>query len=124
VTNALRVELVGADRFIRTVDQAASDVGDLHRANDATSRFIAGRAAGRAPVVSGRLASSLHPESSAEYARVASNVIYAGVIHWGWAARHIRANEFLVPTAENTEPVWLRYYREDLQRALNKVKGM
>lgn len=117
------VEVVGAARCAATMAAAAARLTRLDGATSATSRLVQSRARGNAPKRSGRLAGSLVATAKGDEARVSSGVVYAGVQHYGWAARGITAHPFLVPVAEASTPVWRAYYVADVNAALNMVKG-
>lgn len=117
------VEVVGAARCAATMAAAAARLSHLDGATSSTSRLVQSRARGNAPKRTGRLAGSLVAASTGTEARVSSGVVYAGVIHYGWAAHNIRANPFLVPAAEDSTPVWRRFYVADVNTALAMVKG-
>ena len=53
-----------------------------------------------------------------------ATVPYAGAIHWGWPARNISAQPFLTDAAKATEPTWTRQYLSDIQKIVDKVKGV
>lgn len=118
-----QAEVVGAARLRATMAKAASDLAHLDRATEATSRLVEQRARGSVPVRTGRLARSLSATSTGDEARVSSSVVYAGVQHYGWAARGIRAHPFLVPAAEDSTAVWRQFYVADVNRALDQVHG-
>ena len=49
---------------------------------------------------------------------------YAGAIHWGWPARNIVGQPFLTDAAKATEPIWVAQYLADIQKIVDKVKGV
>lgn len=124
MTDGNSVEVIGADRLARTLRAAADDLSHLERAGESAGRLVQTRARGTAPVRTGRLANSLRVEVAGAEARVRSDVVYAGVIHYGWAARGIRAHPFLVPVAADSTPVWRTYYVAEVRDVLGHVKGM
>ena len=123
MADAAHEEVIGADTFARNLHTAAAGLEDLSTASRATGDLIRGRAAGRAPKRSGRLASSLTVRASGSDVEVSSALVYAGVIHYGWAAHGISANPFLVPAATDSETVWIGFYESDIQSKLDKVRG-
>ena len=79
-----------------------------------------------APQRTGRLAGNIRPAKQAQRARImagSSGVPYAGPIHWGWPARNIAENPFISRAAQATEPEWTQAYLEDVQAALDRVRG-
>lgn len=116
----------GLDRLVRTLNRAALDVSDLKDAHANAGRIVAADAVPRAPHRSGKLAGTIRTTRQARRARIVagrSNVPYAGPIHWGWQARHIKANPFISWAAQATEPQWTDGYRRDVQHALDNVRG-
>lgn len=124
MTGAQGVQVIGADRLASTLRSAADDLARLDHATAQTSRLVQTRARARAPKVSGRLAGSLVAASDGAEARVSSGLIYAPVIHYGWAGHNIRANPFLVPAATDSTELWRPFYVADVRRVLDHVKGM
>jgi phage gpG-like protein len=124
VTNGASVQVVGDTRLALTLHAAADALSHLERAGQAAGRLVETRARGAAPKRTGRLASSLRAEVDGDTARVRSDLVYAGVIHYGWAARNIRAHPFLVPVAAASEPVWRTFYVAEVRTVLGHVKGM
>ena len=51
------------------------------------------------------------------------NVPYAGVINYGWPARHIKGSQFVNNGVASTEPQWSRLYEQFVNHTLNQVKG-
>lgn len=113
----------GGDELARTMRQAGDELGDLTGASKRAGDLVAGAARGRAPKRTGQLAGSLFPVVSATGVTVSSRLPYAGPIHWGWPARNIAAQPFLVDAAARTEDTWVGYYADDVQEAVNGVKG-
>lgn len=117
------VRVIGADTFRRTMGAAADDLGRMDRAADATGRLILTRARARAPKRSGRLSGSLTAKADGSDVAVGSGLVYAPVIHNGWAGHSIAPNPFLIPVAQESQPVWLGYFRADLGRVIAQVRG-
>lgn len=117
------VKVEGLTRFRATMKAAGADMADMKAANVRAAAVVAAEGSSRAPKRSGALAGSLRPARTVGRARVSSSLAYAGVIHWGWAARGIPPREFLVDAAEATQPQWLRAYEDDLQDIVNTVRG-
>ena len=49
---------------------------------------------------------------------------YAGPIHWGWPARNIKAQPFVVEAAQATEAEWVAMYEAEVDRILERVEGI
>jgi HK97 gp10 family phage protein len=120
------VRLEGWSTLVRTLRKAGVDLGELKEANAAAGRIIAARAAEIAPRRTGRLASSIRTQGGVHRVRVAAgkaSAPYAGPIHWGWPARHIKAQPFLSDAARQTEPEWFPAFVRDVTKILEKIEG-
>jgi hypothetical protein len=118
----VRVEGLGA--LIRALKAAEVGVDDLKRANQEASRIVLAAAQTRAPRRTGALAASGRVNKAARKANVLfgnARVPYAGVINYGWPARHIKAHPFATDAVEATRAVWLPLYESDLQRILDEI---
>ena len=120
------VEVEGAARLRRTLRAAGADLEQLRAAHAAAAAIATEAAANRAPVRSGTLAATVRGSGTktagivrAGFARVP----YAGPIHWGWPARSITAQPFIVEAAQDTEPSWIRVYEQAVDQALKQIKG-
>jgi phage gpG-like protein len=118
-----QVTVQGDTRLKATLAAASASLAHMDAATGTTAQLVRGRAVGAAPKRTGRLAGSLSATSTGDTARVSSGQVYAGVIHYGWAARGIRAHPFLVPVAEQTQPVWIRSYQAQLKAIVGRVRG-
>lgn len=120
------VQVEGARQLRATLAKAGVDLADLAEANAKVSGYVAQQAAAKAPRKSGRLAASVRGNRAKSQAVVrtgGASVPYAGPIHWGWPARHIPANTFVVDAAHDTEPEWVAMYLDAVQEVVNQVKG-
>lgn len=120
------VEVVGARRLRRTLRDADGDLADMQRVHHAVASIVAAAAAAGAPRRTGTLASTVRPGKAASRAVVRAGfkrVPYAGPIHWGWPARNITAQPFLVDAAHTTEPRWITKYQSEVNRILQRVEG-
>jgi phage gpG-like protein len=118
------VTVAGAARLTATMRRAARDLGDLSAAGSRTAFLIASTGRSRAPRRTGRLAGSLVATSTGQTAEVASGRAYAGVVHYGWPARRIAANPFLLDAATATAPAWTPLYAAEVAGAIDRVKGV
>lgn len=119
-----KVELIGLDNLRRTLSRAASEVQDLKTAPAEAANVVV--RATRAPAVTGRLAGSVRPATAKNTGIVRAGgggVPYAGVIHWGWPRRGIRAQPFLSIAAQSSEGTWTKAYEKEIDHILGKVKG-
>jgi len=119
---------VGGWRQLRKQLRAAGDdLSDLKEANADAARIAAAEIKRRAPVDSGRLASTVRSAGtkSAGVVLVGNNgkVRYAGPIVWGWGRRHIAANPFPSRGARVAEPRWRSVYESYITRVIQRIKG-
>ncbi len=122
-----RVVVEGAAQLRRTLRQAGADMKILRDVNKAAAQVVASAAASSAPRRSGRLAGSIRAGATQRAGVVRAgrkSVPYAGPIHWGWPARNIRANPWLANTAQATESRWVDEYMQQLERAIDQVRGI
>jgi hypothetical protein len=120
------VRIEGLNTLIRTLDKASDEIAALKDAHAKAGEIVASEAESIAPRRSGALANTIRAARQARRARIQAGrarVAYAGPIHWGWPARGIEPQPFLSIAARNTEPRWTAQYREDVQKALDNVKG-
>jgi hypothetical protein len=120
------VRIEGLNTLVRTLDKASEEISLLKDAHAKAGDIVAAEAETIAPRRSGALAGTIKAARQARRARVQTGrakVPYAGPIHWGWPARGIEPQPFLSDAARNTETRWTAQYREDVQRALDNVKG-
>lgn len=99
---------------------------DLRKANAEAATVAARAGAGEAPRRSGQLAASIRPGATQSAAIVragSARVPYAGVIEYGWAARHIAPHPFLRTGAEHTQTAWLAVYRRAIDRLILRVES-
>ena len=120
------VSVVGLARLRRDLRKIGDDLGDLKDANKRAGSIVAAESARRAPRVSGRLAGSGRASRAAGRASVlfgGARVPYAGPVHWGWPARGIEANPFVVDAAQATESTWVGEYLADLDKIATRLDG-
>lgn len=120
------VSVSGLARLRRDLRRAGQDMAELKAANAAAAQLVAAEAERRAPRRTGRLAASVRGNNSASRASVSAgraSLPYAGPIHWGWPARGIEANPFVVDAAQATESQWLPAYETDLERVASSLDG-
>jgi len=118
------VQVEGLRELRRGLRQLGEDTADLKDANAAAAAIVAAAAAVRSPRRTGRLAASLKGNRAVGRATVRAGgaaVPYAGPIHWGWPARHIDGQPFVVDAAQDTQPVWLPAYEQSVARAVDRV---
>lgn len=132
-----RVRIEGAARLRRTLKQAGVDMAELRSANREAARSILPIAIGMAPVGTpppahwnvpqpGRLKASMRVAATNRAGIVRAgrkSIPYAGVIHWGWPQRGIRARPWIMTTAQDNEHVWTSVYMDHVDDVLKQIKG-
>jgi hypothetical protein len=124
MADGVNTEVRGLANFKRTASAAERDLRDTAEADRAAAAALAAAARIRAPKVSHRLANSVRPVPVPGGAGVEVGTEYGGVIHYGWAARNIRANPFAADAIEPTQPVVVAAYHRNIDHTLSKVKGI
>lgn len=120
------VQVEGLRQLVRTLKAAEVDLDDLKDANNAAGRIVLDAARPRTPTRTGALAASGRANRAAGKANVVfgtARVPYGPPIHWGWAARHIKAQPWVTTAAQATQGDWVAAYERDIQRVLDSVKG-
>ena len=117
------IKIEGLDRFSSTLDAAISELADMSEAVEKTNAQIMAEARRRAPRRTGRLASSITTSRAKNEALIGSGLVYAPPIHWGWPARGITPSLFLTGAAESTQPAWIGFFEDNVEKAVRKVKG-
>lgn len=118
---AARVEVEGADRLAATLARARADLADT-TAPDREAADLVIQAA-RPPVRSGWLARSGTVQTIGDQVTASWTAAYAGVIHNGWAARHIRPRPWIPAAIATAETPIVAVYARHTDQALNRVTG-
>ena len=122
----MTVKVAGANKLRRELKRAGLDMEDLREAHDRAARMVAADSRATAPRRTGALAGSLRGAGTKGRASVRAGyarIPYAGPIHWGWPARNIAAQPWILQTAERTEPAWYGIYLQAVQAILDGVEG-
>ena len=120
------VEVRGAKELRKSLKQAGDDLSDMKDANLAVGNIVVSAAQGLAPHRTGALAGSIRAARAAGSVAIRGGlrrVPYAGVIHWGWPARNIKAQPFLSDAATSTEAEWVALYEAELDKIIDRVEG-
>ena len=121
-----QVKVEGARELEASARAASADLADMGRANSQAGDYLAQVARSKAPAVTGRLAGSIRAAHSPTETTVTAGgpgVPYAGPIHWGWAARNISAQPFLVDALATAETSVVRMYETDVARTVATIHG-
>lgn len=119
------VRVEGGRELRSALRQAEGGLADLRQTNAAAAALVSRVGAIGAPRRSGLLAATVRPGATQSAAIVragSARVPYAGVIHYGWAERHIQPNPWLQEGAERTQPAWLGLYRRAIEALLARVE--
>lgn len=122
----MAVEIDGARRLRTTLKKAGYDISDFKKVNREAAATVAAFSKSTAPVRTGKLKNTIRAAGTARAGIVRAGfkrVPYAGPIHWGWPARNIKAQPWLVDTAKATEPVWVPQYEIHMQLVVAQIKG-
>lgn len=121
-----QVEVKGAKELRKQLKSAGDDLKDLKATHKKIAQIVEFDALQLAPVVTGGLVGSIRASGTQTSAIVRagrSSVAYAGPIHWGWPARNIEAQPFLVDAQSEKYEDWMHEYTQLVDRALNKISG-
>lgn len=121
------LQVDGARKLRATLKQAGIDVQDLKDAHRAVADLVDREAEPHAPRRSGRLVRTERAAGtqSAAIVRVGrASVPYAGPIHWGWPARHIKPNPWIADAAERSETTWTGTYLHAIETIVNSIEGI
>lgn len=107
------------------------DMNDFKTIHADVASYVGAEAATRAPRRSGMLAASWRPGSAKTQAVVrfgGAAVPYAAAVHWGTGPRpgmrgphNIRATRFATEAAADTEPTWVQWYLDELQKLVDNA---
>lgn len=119
--------VVGQKRFVATMRKAGADMKQLKEVNRKAAAVALPAVQALTPHGStGRLAGSVRVGATQKAGVIRAgrkNVPYAGVIDYGWPARHIKGSQFVNNGVASTEPQWSRLYEQFVNQTLNQVKG-
>ncbi len=115
----------GNEQIARSLRRAGAELSDLHVAGAQAGAVIVARARVYCPVKTGRLQGSIRVRDPRNGCSVEASrgLIYGPVQHWGWPAHNIRATLFLTRAFTETRAEQLRFYEEDVRRAMRQVTG-
>jgi hypothetical protein len=117
VSSSFKVEVPDLDQVVRGLDNVGEALRHLDDLDDAAADVVVRAAGPRTPRRTGRLESRTRAQDGA----VVNDLIYAGVIHNGWAARHIKAQPWIVEAGESSTDEWTAVYVDGVNELLGKV---
>lgn len=110
----MEVRVVGVDNITNGLAQVLKEVPKMRPRE--VGAVILQAARNRAPVVTGKLRAS----GMASGMEVTFTAPYSAPIHWGWKARNIEPNPFLVKGTESSVDAWSQAFADALQVELNR----
>lgn len=116
-----RVKVRGLDRLRATLARAADDIEDGSPATEMVAEYVAKASAQGSPRRTGRMAAGHRARTSKGVAQVENATSYAGYVYYG--TRGNKGRPWILAQAYKTQPTWLRFYEEQAQGALDKVRG-
>lgn len=116
------VQVEGLSRFIDSMGNAVDELADLSDLDRGAAELV-GRFA-QPPRRTGRLAGSWKIDTDRDGARLGYDAVYAGVVHFGWPRRNIRAQPWLTRAADQLESQLADLYRQGVQDIVDGVQGI
>ncbi|MCH4856219.1 HK97 gp10 family phage protein [Bifidobacterium pseudolongum] len=118
--------VVGQRRFVATMRKAGADMDELKDVNAQAARVALPAVQSLVPRRTGTLAGSIRAGATKRAGVVRAgrkSVPYAGVINYGWPARHITGRLFANNGVARTEPTWAKLYEQFVKKTMSQVKG-
>lgn len=118
--------VVGQRRFVATMRKAGADMDELKDVNSQAARVALPAVQSLVPRRTGTLAGSIRAGATKRAGVVRAgrkSVPYAGVINYGWPARHITGRLFANNGVARTEPTWAKLYEQFVKKTMSQVKG-
>ncbi len=118
--------VVGQRRFVATMRKAGADMDELKEVNAQAARVALPAVRALVPRRTGTLAGSIRAGATKRAGVVRAgrkSVPYAGVINYGWPARHITGRLFANNGVARTEPTWTKLYERFVKKTMSQVKG-
>lgn len=126
------VTVEGAARLRATMRQAGISMERMKSAHSAVAKVAENAIAGRAPRVSGKLASTIRSSGTTRAAVVRAGfkaTPYPGANNWGWpeSAGGIKGSYggafWMQAGAKASESAWLNVYYQEVEKILGQIKG-
>lgn len=126
---AVGVEVIGLSRLRATMRAAGMDMSLLKNLNREAAAAVAPVARARTPIgppAGGHIASTVRVGATQNAGIIrAGNARfpYGGPLHWGWPARGIRAQPWLMQAAQANEGRWTDIYQKGVEGILDQING-
>tara|TARA_R110000782_G_C14483646_1_gene376358 strand:+ start:138 stop:518 length:381 start_codon:yes stop_codon:yes gene_type:complete len=117
------ITVEGAKQLQRALRQVEGGMADLKGAHAEAAKIVEVKAERIAPKRSGALAASVRSSGQARQGIVRSGkakVPYAGVIHFGWAARSISPQPFLYDALDDRRGEVIAVYDDRVNKLIKK----
>ncbi|WP_423220482.1 HK97 gp10 family phage protein [Bifidobacterium imperatoris] len=119
--------VVGQKRFVQTMRKAGADLKELKEVNrKAANVALPAVQALTTRGKTGRLAKSVRVGATQKAGIIRAGrkaVPYAGVINYGWPARHIKGRQFVNDGVAQSESRWQPLYKEFIDKTMSQIKG-
>lgn len=118
------VAVEGERELRRRLRRVEGGLAELKAAHKEVATSVANWSRPRTPRRTGRLAATARASgtNTASIVRYGNaRVPYAAPIHYGWPARHIAPQEWLIRTAQQTERTWVAMYNQHVRRLVERT---
>lgn len=118
-------QVEGVRQFRSAMRRAGDDLADFKDANGRVADYVTSRVIVAMPRKTGRLAATVRGSGTKTQAVVRAgraSVPYAGVITYGWPARHIKAQPVILDVAHGTEEHWTGLYLNAIQEIIDRIE--
>jgi hypothetical protein len=117
-------EVEGLNKLLRALERLDEEAKDQFKdVSLKVGKFVAERAKGEAPVITGRLRDTVRPVATRRGAKVragGARVPYAGPIHFGWPKRNITPNQFLYRAVDKSVDEAVEMYLQEIYTIWNR----
>lgn len=122
------VKVEGLNTLRRTMREAGVAMDDLKEAHARVAAVVVARARATVPVgpPTAHLKDTIRGagQQSAAVIRVGyASLPYSNPVHWGWPARHIKAQPFVWDAIADTQAQWFDDYVTALNTIIDRVEG-
>jgi len=118
------IKVEGLRETVRSLERFGLEASEPKQAMHKIGELVASRARQLAPRLTGTLAGTIKAGRAKAKATVragSARAPYAGPIHWGWPARNIAAQPFLVDALEQEHDNIIRLLESEMTRLIRKL---
>jgi hypothetical protein len=119
----LHVSLEGDRELVRTLKEAADQMGDFSHVNADAAEIIIGVVRPLTPVDTGYLQDSTEASVDELAVTIVNELDYAPPIHNGWPDHNIAPTPFLEEGFEESVDKWLPLYMDRVRDIIEDVEG-